>query len=1202
MKRVTGLLLASIALVIAFAMPSSASAVTETFEYTGAPQAWTVPYGVSSATFNLYGAQGHGFGPGTGAQGGRGGWARTTIAVVPNSQISVRVGGQGGTNTGGYNGGGAGAFGGGGATDIRISGDGLTDRVLVAGGGGGGGYSCLAGGVTEIAVGGDGGGLVGWPGNNTGCSPSGTGGTQSGGGTPGGTLGQGGPGGPSGGGGGYYGGGGAIAGHGNGGPGGGGSSYGPPGFVTDSGVRDGNGLATVTYEVTDTRDLFASSAGPGDGYVTSSPDGIDCGVDGAPGHDDCTEAFGKDQPVTVTAHPSPGSVFDQWIFGPCMNSTQPTCSTTMSQAAGQPRIISARFKLPPVTETHQYTGQIEQWTMPYGAPSATIDLYGAQGGGSDSRSIPGLGGRATATIFAPGGTVYWLRVGGAGTPQAGGYNGGGSVSTGWPATMRMAGGGGATDLRSGNDTLAARVLVAGGGGGGGLQCSNQSVVSTGGAGGGLSGEAGQLNFAEGDYPPGCNITKGTGGTQTKKGSFSFAYPDWNDGGPQNVGGNGLGGGGGGYYGGGAGQGGPGGGGSSFGPAGYTTVPGVREGNGLAVITYNITSTYGLTVTANGPGDGYVSSSPTGIDCGTPGAGSHESCYSVFGTGQPVTLTANPGTGSTFSGWGGACSGTQLTCDTTLSEARSVTASFAQGPRKLTVTKGGNGAGTVSSNPSGISCGSSCDADYPFGTVVQLTPAEATGSDFTGWTGACSGTGGCTVTMDQVRNVGATFTLEKRTLQLAKFENGSGSVASSPAGIDFPAGAAPCDDGLCLSAQFDYGTEVTLTPTASTGSTFTAWGGACGSTANDQSCVLTMDQDRSAEVDFVLQKRTLDVERSGSGEGGVTSTPTGIDCGSDCTEDFDYGTEVTLSAEPGDHSLFTGWTGACSGTSDCVVTMDEAREVTAEFALEKRPLTVTRTGNGSGKVTSQPAGVDCGDECEGIEFDHGTEVTLTATPDVNSDFSGWSGACSGSGATCSVTLDEARTVEAAFSLQKRSLTVTTSGTGSGTVTTDPTGTSFDHGATVTLRATAASGSTFTGWGGACSGNEPSCVVTMNEARTVDASFSADAPPPDPAPAIRKLKVAPREVPLKGKKKSAVRRKGPAIKVSLSEASTVRFTLRGKRSKALKFKRALKAGNSKVRLPARIRKKLKPGRIQLSAVATDGAGNISKPRKTAFRVVR
>lgn len=1184
-------------------MSASASAATVTFEYTGGPQEWTVPYGVTSATFNLYGAQGHGFGPGSSARGGQGGWASATIPVTANSQIRIRVGGEGATHSGGFNGGGSGVRGGGGATDVRIGGDALADRVLVAGGGGGGGFSCLNTSVTVIAVGGDGGGLTGWSGNDTGCSPSGTGGTQSGGGSPGGSLGQGGSGGPSGGGGGYYGGGGSIEGYANGGPGGGGSSYGPPGFLTASGLRDGDGLATITYEVTETRDLFASSAGPGDGYVSSSPGGIDCGVDGAPGHDDCTETYGRNQPVTVTANPSPGSVFDQWIFGPCMGSTQPTCQVTLDQSdPAQAKIVSARFKVSPVTETYEYSGEVVRWTMPYGAASATIDLYGAQGGGTGGRYIPGLGGRATATIYPAGGTVYWLRVGGAGGANSGGFNGGGGASS-WSGDLLGFGGGGATDLRSGNDTLAARVLVAGGGGGSGLQCSDSSVIGRGGSGGGAVGGSGSMNFTEGDnYPPGCNITNGTGGSQTRKGSFSYAYPDWNDGGPQNVGGSGFGGGGGGYFGGGAGQGGPGGGGSSFGPPGYTTESGVREGDGLAIITYQVTDTTGLEVAVGGPGDGYVGSAPTGIDCGTTGAGTHDTCYSIFGSGQPVTLTANPDSASTFSGWGGDCSGTQLTCITTLDQARSVTASFANGPRKLTVTKPGNGSGVVNSTPAGIDCGSSCDADFEYGTVVELTPVEATGSDFTGWTGECSGTGACSVTMDQIRNVGAAFTLEKRTLTLAKFGTGSGSVGSNPVGINFPNGATPClEDGSCVQAQFDFGTEVTLTPSAATGSTVTDWGGACLPVATGQDCVVTMDADKTAEINLDLQKRSLNVEKTGSGTGTVTSAPAGIDCGGDCSDELDYATEITLNAVPGPNSLFTGWGGACSGTSDCVVTMDEIREVTAGFALEKRTLGVTRTGNGSGTVISQLAGVDCGEICEEIEFDHGTEVTLTANPAAGSEFSGWSGACSGTDATCQLTLDQARTVTADFVLEKHSLTVTKSGSGSGSVTSNPPGPSFDHGTIVTLEAVPASGSTFTGWGGACSGETPVCALTISEAKTVDAEFSTAVVPIDPAPVIQMLKVSPRKVTLKGKKKFALKRRGPAIRIRISEASTVRFSIR-KKGKTRNFRRALKAGTSKTRIPAKIRKKLKPGRVQVVAIATDDSGKKSKARRTGFRITR
>jgi len=76
---------------------------------------------------------------------------------------------------------------------------------------------------------------------------------------------------------------------------------------------------------------------------------------------------------------------------------------------------------------------------------------------------------------------------------------------------------------------------------------------------------------------------------------------------------------------------------------------------------------------------------------------------------------------------------------------------------LTVTKGGGGGGSVTSSPAGIDCGSQCSADFESGTVVTLSAVPSSGSSFTGWSGACTGTGDCDVTMDQARSVTATFT-------------------------------------------------------------------------------------------------------------------------------------------------------------------------------------------------------------------------------------------------------------------------------------------------------------------------------------------------------------------------------------------------------------------------------------------------------------
>ena len=81
-----------------------------------------------------------------------------------------------------------------------------------------------------------------------------------------------------------------------------------------------------------------------------------------------------------------------------------------------------------------------------------------------------------------------------------------------------------------------------------------------------------------------------------------------------------------------------------------------------------------------------------------------------------------------------------------------------------------------------------------------------------------------------------------------------------------------------------------------------------------------------------QQYTLTVRKAGSGSGTVTSSPSGIDCGSDCTETYNAGTIVTLTAVAASGSIFEGWSGGgCSGAGTCPVAIDTSKTVTAAFA-------------------------------------------------------------------------------------------------------------------------------------------------------------------------------------------------------------------------------------------------------------------------------
>jgi hypothetical protein len=135
---------------------------------------------------------------------------------------------------------------------------------------------------------------------------------------------------------------------------------------------------------------------------------------------------------------------------------------------------------------------------------------------------------------------------------------------------------------------------------------------------------------------------------------------------------------------------------------------------------------------------------------------------------------------------------------------------------------------------------------------------------------------------------------------------------------------------------------------------------------------------------------LTVNKTGAGNGTVTSNPAGIVCGDYCTYDFAKDTSVTLTAMPaGAQDQFTGWSGGgCSGNGTCTVTMDQARSVSAAFTLPSFDLSVSL--GGSGTVTSQPDGIDCGATCAHA-FLNGTSITLTATPaSIYDHFTGWSG--------------------------------------------------------------------------------------------------------------------------------------------------------------------------------------------------------------------
>jgi Divergent InlB B-repeat domain len=211
-----------------------------------------------------------------------------------------------------------------------------------------------------------------------------------------------------------------------------------------------------------------------------------------------------------------------------------------------------------------------------------------------------------------------------------------------------------------------------------------------------------------------------------------------------------------------------------------------------------------------------------------------------------------------------------------------------------------GSGTVTSSPAGINCGSDCNESYPNGTVVTLSGAAAAGFVFAGWSGSGCGTG--LVTMNGSKTCAATFntgfTLNVNVVRaMTTAGTGNGTVTSNPAGIN-------CG-GDC-SESYASGTVVALSAIPAPGSVFSGWSGNGCSTGS-----VTMNNNRNCTATFnavAVQTFGLSVNKTGTGNGTVTSNPAGINCGSDCSESYTSGTVVALSAISAPGSVFSRWTG------------------------------------------------------------------------------------------------------------------------------------------------------------------------------------------------------------------------------------------------------------------------------------------------------
>ena len=371
----------------------------------------------------------------------------------------------------------------------------------------------------------------------------------------------------------------------------------PSGFTylwsTGATTQDITVSAAGTYDVTvtDTNGCFGSATNPVSitalqaptahaGADTSSACGLNPMIGGSP------SATGGTGPYTYLWTPTTGLS----NFASANPMANPGSSTTytlqVTDANGCIATDSMNLTVQPTIDTFLFTGGVQFVVVPSCADSVNIQAWGAEGGfatnnGTTTRA--GYGGECSGNKDVTAGDTLWIYVGGqGGAGNSPGWNGGGSSCT---QTATCSGGGGASDVRLGGQTLNDRIIVAGGGGG--VEWSPANNI--GGDGGGLTGLAG-MHTSNG------NTRSGLGGTQTAGGGTGSTGTYPGTAGTFGVGGSGgnhpnghaAGGGGGWWGGGGSAEDGHGGGGSSYYggmDANLSTTAGVRQGNGLIIVTW-----------------------------------------------------------------------------------------------------------------------------------------------------------------------------------------------------------------------------------------------------------------------------------------------------------------------------------------------------------------------------------------------------------------------------------------------------------------------------------------------------------------------------------------------------------------------------------------------------------------------------------------
>jgi hypothetical protein len=445
--------------------------------------------------------------------------------------------------------------------------------------------------------------------------------------------------------------------------------------------------------------------------------------------------------------------------------------------------------------------------------------------------------------------------------------------------------------------------------------------------------------------------------------------------------------------------------------------------------------------------------------------------------------------------------------------------------ELKIDKTGAGSGTVISTPAGITCGVECSAEFVEGEIIELEAEAEEGSEFAGWSavtgdpGTCVGTTSpCEVTMSEAVELEAEFAIAPPTVANVSPNEGplgggqvvtlTGTNLSSPTGVEF--GGTSGTEVQELSS-----TELTVkSPAHAAGTvdvTVTTAGGTSATSSADEYTFVTAPTVTNVEPTTGPTAGGTVVTITGTELTGATKVEyggTAVSCtGSVSTCKVESATEIkatTAGHSAGAvHVIVTTPGGPSAGTL-----ADEFTYVAPPAVTAVNPTHGPTTGGNQIEITglrlSEATKVEFGTAVVNAPFAEDTATTIklnapahaVGTVDVRvTTLGGVSGKFPADNYT--------------YGVPSHTLTVSHAGNGLGTVTCNggACASSYTEGTSVTLAASAASGSSFAGFsGGGCSGTG-SCTVTLNANVAVTATFNLNPPPPPPPPAqcvVPKLK--------------------------------------------------------------------------------------------------